>query len=386
MIKTMIMAGGKGTRLRPLTLIRPKPMIPLLNKPIMQYMIERLKSFNLTNIIVTLSYMSAHIKRYFKDGSDIGVNINYSTENWPLGTGGSVRKAKKYIEDTFLVVSGDVVTDINFNEILKFHKEKKAIATLALTHVKDPTHFGIAVLDKANQITNYLEKPSQDKVFSNIANTGIYVFEPEILDFLVKKKGEIDFSKHVFPRLIEESAGIYGFLFDGYWNDVGRPKTYLKATYDILNQKSGQEISGTKVKEEIGRIGDIWIGKNVKIDDKARVEGPVVIGDNCTIEKGCKISNGSVIGNNVLIKKNTNMEGVVVFSNNIIEENSFLKGCIIDTNCFIDKNAIIEKEVVIGSLVEIGSNCHIKSSRYITNNIKILPDSLIDSDYMMEVV
>ncbi|MBM4240836.1 MAG: NDP-sugar synthase [Euryarchaeota archaeon] len=381
MIKTVIMAGGKGTRLQPLTFIRPKPMIPLVNRPIMQYMIDRLRSSKFPNLIITLSYMADHMKRYFHDGSDLGVDIKYSTERWPLGTGGGVRKAKEHIDDTFFVVSGDVLTDVDFNKLLKFHKKKGGLATLVLTHVDDPAHFGIAVLDDDNQITDYLEKPSPDKVFSNIANTGTYVFEPEIFDYLDIRRGEVDFSKHVFPALIRENAGIYGYVFPGYWNDVGRPESYLKATYDLLEQKFKHDPFGNKIDEEIGRVGDIWVGKNVEIDKKARIEGPVVIGDNCTMEEGCKISKGSVIGNNVLIKRNVNLDGAVIFSNNIIQENSFLNRCIIDTRCFIDKNVIIENGAVIGSLVEIGQNCIVKSSRCITHNVRILPDSIMDYDY-----
>ena len=182
-----MMAGGKGTRLRPLTLIRPKPMIPLVNKPIMEYTVDRLKKFGFNDIIMTLNYMSTNIKNYFKDGSKFGVDIRYSVEKWPLGTGGSVKKAEKYIDDTFMVVSGDVLTDVDFKDVLKFHKEKGALATMVLTEVEDPSHFGIAVMDKENKITEYLEKPSPEEAFSNVANTGIYIFEPEIFDFFPEK-------------------------------------------------------------------------------------------------------------------------------------------------------------------------------------------------------
>lgn len=380
------MAGGKGTRLRPLTLIRPKPMIPLVNKPIMQYTVDRLKRFGFKDIIMTLNYMSTNIKNYFKDGTGFGVNIRYSVEKWPLGTGGSVKKAEKYIDDTFMVVSGDVLTDVDFKDVLKFHKEKGALATMVLTEVEDPTHFGIAVMDKENKITEYQEKPAQEDAFSNVANTGIYIFEPEIFEFFQEKeeKGEVDFSKDIFPEMIKNDSGIYGYVFNGYWNDVGRPETFLEATYDILDQKIEQDFYKSKIEESIGKIGNIWVGKNVSIDKKARIEGPVVIGDNCTILEGCKISKGSVIGDNVSIGKNVNIDGAVILSDCIIEDNSFLTGCIVDTRCLIDKNTVLESGVVTGSLVEIGKNCVVRSSRSITNNMKILPDSIIDTDYQME--
>lgn len=379
-----MMAGGKGTRLQPLTLIRPKPMIPLVNKPIAQYTLERLKKFGFKDIIMTLNYMSTHIKNHFKDGAEFGMNIRYSVEKWPLGTGGSVKKAEKYIDDTFMVVSGDVLTDVNFKDVLKFHKEKGSIATMVLTEVEDPTHFGIAVMDKDNKITEYLEKPSPSEAFSNVANTGIYIFEPQIFDFFEGKEGEVDFSKDIFPEVIKKDAGIYGYVFDGYWNDVGRPETYLEATYDILDQKMDQNFYKTKIEEGIGKIGNIWVGKNVSIDKKARIEGPVVIGDNCSIEKGCKISKGSVIGDNVSIGKDVNIDGAVLLSDSIIEDNAFLNGCVIDTRCLIDENTVIENGVVTGSLVEIGKNSIVRSSRSIRNNMKIVPNSIIDSDFTME--
>lgn len=383
-IRTIMMAGGKGTRLRPLTLVRPKPMIPLVNKPIIEYTIDMLKKSGFNDIIMTLNYMSTDIKKYFKDGSEFDVDIRYSVEKWPLGTGGSVKKAEKYIDDTFMVVSGDVLTDVDFKDIIRFHKEKGAIATMVLTEVEDPTHFGIAVMDKDNKITEYLEKPAPEDAFSNVANTGIYIFEPEIFDFFEGKDKEVDFSKDIFPEVIKQDAGIYGYVFNGYWNDIGRPETYLEATYDILDQKMEQNFYKTKMEESIGKIGNIWVGENVFIDKKARIEGPVVIGNNCTIEEGCKISRGSVIGDNVSIGKDVNIDGAVLFPNSIIEDNSFLTGCIIDTKCLIDKNTVVENGVVTGSLVEIGRNSIVRSSRSITRNMKIFPNSIIDSDYLME--
>ena len=383
-IRTIIMAGGKGTRLRPLTLVRPKPMIPLVNRPIIEYTVNKLKKAGFDDIIMTLNYMSTNIKNYFKDGSEFGIDIRYSVEKWPLGTGGSVKKAKKYIDDTFMVVSGDVLTDVDFNHVVKYHKEKGALATMVLTEVEDPGHFGIAVMDRDHKITEYLEKPSPEEAFSNVANTGIYIFEPEIFDFFDGKEGEVDFSKDIFPEIIKQDVGIYGYVFNGYWNDIGRPETYLEATYDILDQKMKQNFYKKKIEESIGKIGDIWIGENVFIDEKARIEGPVVVGNNCTIEEGCKISRGTVIGDNVSIGRDVNIDGAVLFPDSIVEDNSFLKGCIIDTKCLIDENTVVENGVVTGSLVEIGKNSIVRSSRSITNNMKIVPNSIIDSDYVME--
>ncbi len=255
MIKTVLMAGGKGSRIRPLTLSRPKPMIPVANRPMIEYIVEKIKKSGCNELVVTLSYLKRQIKDLLKKTYP-ELLIKYSVEKKPLGTAGGVKKASKYIDDTFFVLSGDVLVDVDLNKLLDFHREKKAIATMALTPVHDPSHFGIAVLDSNHKIIKFLEKPSPQEVFSKIANTGTYIFEPEILDYI--KKGEIDFSNDVFPQLIEEQAGIYGFVFEGYWNDVGRPKTYLQANYDVLNKKIRPKPHGNKLNEGVGRLGDIW--------------------------------------------------------------------------------------------------------------------------------
>jgi glucose-1-phosphate thymidylyltransferase long form len=382
MIKAIIMAGGKGTRIRPLTLIRPKPMIPVANRPLMDYVIEKVKNAGYKDIILTLNYLQSQIKRDVQKKYR-GLNITYSVENHPMGTAGGVKKAGRHVNDTFFVLSGDVLVNVDLNKLLKFHREKKAIATMVLTPVDDPTHFGIAVMDDNNKIINFLEKPSPGEVFSNVANTGTYIFEPEILDYIDTGKGEVDFSHDIFPILIEEEAGIYGYKFNGYWNDVGRPETFLQANYDVLNQEIAPQPPGEKIEESVDRLGDIWIGENVHIDEKVRINGPVAIGDNCVIEKGCKIGKNTVIGKNVHIEKNTNIKGSVLFSNSIIHANSHLKDCIVDTHCVIDRGSIIESGAILGNMVRIGFKSVVKSSRSITRKTKISRDSIIDTDYSL---
>lgn len=383
MIKALIMAGGKGTRIRPLTLIRPKPLIPVANRPMIDYILENLKQDGFKDIIVTLNYLPHNIinglKRKYKD-----FKIKYSTEKHPLGTAGGVKKVEKYINDTFFVLSGDVLIDIDLNEALAFHREKKALATLVLTPVKDPRHFGIAVLDKNQEIVRFLEKPSPEEVFSKIANTGTYILEPEIFDY-IPQEGEVDFSKDVFPRLLAEDAGIYGYILEGYWNDIGRPEGYLKANMDILNHKMQVEPPGKKLENKLGVYGDIWLGKNVFIDEKVRITGPVLIGDNCVIEKGCKIEKNTILGDNVYLEKNSTLKGSVILSDTLVKSNSYLEECIIDSECVIDRNSIIEKGAVLGNSVKLGPHSVVKANRSITNKIKILPHSQVDSDYPLIV-
>lgn len=383
MVQAIIMAGGKGSRIRPLTLSRPKPLIPVANRPMIDYIIEKLKINGYDDIVVTLNYLKSQLRAQIQKKHS-QLNIKYCVEKEPMGTAGGVRNAQKHLNDTFFVLSGDVMVDINLKKLLEFHQQKNALATILLTPVKDPTHFGIAVLDQENQITKFLEKPEPEEVFSKIANTGTYVLEPEIFDYMDKNESEIDFSKDVFPRLISEKAGIYGFISHGYWNDVGRPETFLKANRDVLNKKILPMPAGRYLKESVGKFGDIWVGKNVQIHDKARIIGPVVIGDNSKIEKNCILGKNTVIGKNVLVEKNTTVKGSVILSDTKIRTNSHLKDCIVDSKCTLDEGCIIEKGVILGNSVEMGPYSLVRSNSSITNKIKILPESIVDSDYLLE--
>jgi glucose-1-phosphate thymidylyltransferase long form len=380
MIKAVLMAGGKGSRIRPLTLSRPKPLIPVANRPMIEYVVEKIKKSDCNELIVTLSYLKSQIKALLqKDYPDM--NIKYTVEETPLGTAGGVKKAAKHIDDTFFVLSGDVLVDVDLNELLHFHKKNKALATMVLTPVDNPRHFGIAVLDDENQIIKFLEKPSPQEVFSKIANTGTYVLEPEIFDYIDTKKGEIDFSQDIFPQLIKEKAGIYGYVLEGYWNDVGRPKTYLQANYDVLNKKIKPEPRGKKLAEGVGRLGDMWVGKDVEIGNKVRLIGPVVIGDGCVIEKNCVLGRNTVIGDSVHLEKNSTIKGSVIFPDSTIKEGSYLKDCIVDSGCNIERGSFIERGAILGSNVHLGSFSRVRSKRSITNSTVILPESIVDSDY-----
>lgn len=384
MIKAVLMAGGKGSRIRPLTLSRPKPLIPVANRPMIEYIIEKIRNSGYDELVVTISYLKSQIKALLQKNYP-DMNIKYSVEKTPLGTAGGVKNASKYIDDTFFVLSGDVLVDVDLNELLQFHKENNAIATMVLTPVDNPSHFGIAVLDDKNQIVKFLEKPSPHEVFSKIANTGIYVLEPEIFDYIKTKKGEVDFSQDIFPQLIEDEAGIYGYVLEDYWNDVGRPQTYLQANYDVLNKKIKPEPRGTKLTEGVGRLGDMWIGKEVEIENKVRIIGPVVIGDGCCIEKNCVLGRNMVMGNNVHLEKNSTIKGSVIFPDSTIKEGSYLKDCIVDSGCTIEKGSFIERGAILGSHVHLGPFSRVRSKRTIFNSTVILPESIVDSDYPIVV-
>lgn len=379
MIKAVLMAGGKGSRIRPLTLSRPKPLIPVANRPMIEYIVEKIRNSGYNELVVTLSYLKNQIKTLLKkDYSDM--NIKYSVEETPLGTAGGVKKASKYLNDTFFVLSGDVLVDVDLNKLLNFHKKNNALATMVLTPVENPSHFGIATLDNQKKIIKFLEKPSNCEIFSKLANTGTYVLEPEIFDY-INKKVEVDFSQDIFPKLIEEKRGIYGYVFEGYWNDVGRPRTYLQANYDVLKEKIKPEPAGEKLKEGVGVLGNIWVGKNVEIDKKVRIIGPVTIGDGSIIERGCSIGRNAVIGENTYLERNSTIKGCVIFPESTIKASSCLKDCIVDSGCCVEQGSFIERGAILGSSVKLGPFSRVRSKRFIYNSVVILPESIVDSDY-----
>ncbi|MGH3504571.1 MAG: nucleotidyltransferase family protein, partial [Nocardioidaceae bacterium] len=227
-MRAVVMAGGEGSRLRPLTANTPKPLLPVVNRPIMQHVLRLLKRHGFTETVVTVQFLASLIRNYFGDGEDFGMSLQYATEESPLGTAGSVKNAAEALsDDTFLVVSGDALTDIDLGKLLAYHAEHGALATVCLARVPNPLEFGITIVGEDGRIQRFLEKPSWGQVFSDTVNTGIYVLEPEILDHVAD--GEVvDWSGDVFPKLLESGAPLYGYVADGYWEDVGTQDSYRK--------------------------------------------------------------------------------------------------------------------------------------------------------------
>jgi len=225
-MKAIIMAGGEGSRLRPLTCGRPKPMVPVLNRPVMSYIIELLKEHGITDIGVTLQYQPEIIRDYFANGAEYGVNLQYFVEEVPLGTAGSVKNASDFLDETFMVISGDALTDLALSRAVEFHKQQGSIATLVLTRVDCPLEYGVVITDKNGRITQFLEKPGWSEVFSDTVNTGIYVLEPEVLDYFNPGQ-KFDFSQDLFPLLLKNRKPLFGLVLSGYWCDIGTLKTEI---------------------------------------------------------------------------------------------------------------------------------------------------------------
>src|SRR3954453_4893656 len=259
------MAGGEGTRLRPLTSNQPKPMMPIANRPMMEHIVELLKEHGFDDIVVTVAFLANTIRNYFGDGSEFGVRMVYATEETPLGTAGSVRNAMEELRDErFLVISGDVLTDIDLSAVVKFHEEKGAMATIGLKAMENPLEFGIVITNEDGSIERFLEKPTWGQVFSDTINTGIYVLEPSIFDYIPADK-PVDLPSEVFPALLDAGQPIFGYKCDGYWEGAGTLEAYSRAHQDVLDNKVDLEVPGFRVRE------GVWVGECSEIDPHARV-------------------------------------------------------------------------------------------------------------------
>jgi len=364
------MAGGFGTRLRPLTVNIPKPMVPLANKPMMVHVIRLLKKDNLKDIIVILYRQPQLIKDYFKDGKEFGVKVEYVTSEEDLGTAGAVGLARNKLKETFLVISGDILTDFNLSEAISFHKESKSLATITLTRVENPLQYGIVITDENGRIKRFLEKPSWGEVFSDTINTGIYVLEPDVFEFVPEGK-EVDFSKNLFPQILSRNLPLFGFISDGYWRDIGNIREYKRAHMDILRGRIDIEIEGKRV----GKIGsDVWVGENSRIKDIKNLHGTVVIGKNVSI--GASEITNSFIGDNVEIESGVLIENSIIWDKTLIERNCKIINSIICRRVKIREGAVLEGDNTVSDDCEIGKRAKLRPTISIWPN-KIVEDGAI---------
>ena len=348
-LKAVVMAGGQGTRLRPVTSNQPKPMVQVANKPLMEHIIELLKRHGVEEIVATLQFLPTLITNYFGDGSGWGVNLNYLTEESPLGTAGSVRNARSFLDTQFLVVSGDALTDVDLNAAARFHREHQAMVTIVLKKTENPLEFGLVITDKEGRIVKFLEKPGWGEVFSDTINTGIYIIEPEVLSS-VPDDQPFDFSRGLFPQLLENRVPLYGYVADGYWCDVGNLEQYLAVHRDILDGLVDIKIPGHRLEN------NVWIGDGVEIDDTVEITGPVLLGNHVKVEPGSKIREYSVIGNNVVIKRENFIHRVVIMDNSYIGPSCNIRGSVIGRNCDIKSSVRIEEGAVLGDDCLVGDN------------------------------
>jgi mannose-1-phosphate guanylyltransferase/phosphomannomutase len=364
-VKAVIMAGGEGTRLRPLTSNQPKPMMPVANRPMMEHIVELLKKYGFNEIVVTVAFQANAIRTYFGDGSEFGVRMVYATEENPLGTAGSVRNAMEELTETFLVISGDVVTDIDLGSIVDFHSDKKALATIGLKAMDNPLEFGIVITREDGSIERFLEKPTWGQVFSDTINTGIYVLQPEIFEYIEADK-PVDFSSDVFPRLLDDGLPVFGYVADGYWEDVGTLDAYIKVHQDVLDAQVALDIPGFRMGE------GIWLGEGSEIDPAAVVDGPALIGDYCRVEAGARLAEYSVLGSNVRVGTDSFVERSVIHDNVYLGAGVRLRGAVVGRSSDLRRGARLEEGVVLGD------ECFVGDHAVINPGVKVYPFKTVE--------
>src|SRR5690606_22045779 len=345
-MKAVIMAGGEGTRLRPLTSNVPKPMMPIANVPMMEHIVKLLRRHGFDDIVVTVAFLANHIRNHFGDGSEFGVRMVYATEETPLGTAGSVLNARDELHERFLVISGDVLTDVDLGRIVQLHADRGALATIGLTPVDNPLEFGIVITREDGSIERFLEKPSWGQVFSDTINTGIFVLEPEVFDYIEPGR-PVDFSSEVFPRLLEEGRPLYGAVVEGYWEDVGTLESYVRAHKDVLDGRVQVEIPGFEISD------GVFLGEGVDVHPDARIEGPAIIGDYCRVEANTRLGAYTVLGTNVRVRTGADLERAVVHDNTYIGEGVRLRATTVGRSCDL-RNGVRADDVVLGDECFIG--------------------------------
>ncbi len=378
-MKAVVMAGGFGTRIQPLTHSRPKPMLPIMNKPMMEHTMMMLKELGITEFIVLLYFKPEIIQNYFEDGSAFGINISYVLPDDDYGTAGAVKLAQDLIgEENFIVISGDLVTDFQFGELFDFHKKKQSKLSIGLTSVENPLQFGVVIANEENVIEKFLEKPSWGEVFSDTINTGIYIIEPEILNYIPEGEN-FDFAKDLFPLLMEKGIDLMGYTLKGYWRDVGNPQSYREVYEDILNNEVKFKIPGKKRKYPDGVL--YTMGRN-DIDDSVEIVGTVLLESGVTIKKNVKLAN-CVIGKNVTIGASSKIKNSVFWENIEVGRHALMDGCVICNDNIIGKNVTATAGLILAEGCEVGELTRFERDVIIWPDKKIEPASIVTNNLIL---
>lgn len=381
------MCGGEGTRLRPLTFARPKPSIPILNKPSVVHLIEHLSKEGFNDIVITLGYMADKIEEQLGDGRIFGVHIDYVYEKEKLGTAGGVKNAEKYLGDEpFIILGGDHVLNLNLREMYRFHEMTDARVTIGLLSIDDPREFGIADMDVNNRIHRFLEKPGPGEIFSNLASTGIYVCDPEIFD-MIPANTKYDFAKDLFPDMLKNNMKINGLLARGKWTDVGNAAAYRHAQRWMLEALPGTTIVGQFSTKDARITGPLQIGHNVSVGSNSAIVGPIVIGENTVIGDNVLIGPYTTIGSNCVIKSESRILSSYIFNDVTIGSNCNVSGSIIDNgakvgdNCYLENGTVIGPDAVMGKNVTVHSNTRIWPEIAIEDGTSV-KDDIINGSYV----
>lgn len=349
-MKALILVGGEGTRLQPLTCNTPKAMVPVLNKPFLEHVISHLAKHQVKDIVLAQGYLAQSIESYLGEGSQLGVKLSYVVEYTPLGTAGAIKSARSYLDETFLTMNGDIFTDLNITDMVEFHRQQRAKVTIALTPVSDPTAYGLVETDNRGRILRFLEKPGWDEVTTNMVNAGIYIIEPDVLTQIPSRR-KVSIERETFPRLLARKEPVYSYPTLAYWLDMGTPGKYLQLHRDLLNGKSGHHTPATDK--------EVVIGQQCNIHPTAQINGPVIIGDNCNIGENVRLTGPVVIGAGCTVLEGSVIEDSFIWENVRMGPRARLKTSAVADNCCLSADSIIE-EAVLGDNVTVTSGTRLK--------------------------
>ena len=345
--KAMIMAAGLGTRLHPLTGRTAKPMVPILNRPVMEHMLRLLLRHGATEVAANLHYHPDKIRTYFGDGSGFGLSLRYNFERDLLGTAGGVGTFRSFLGDgVFVVVSGDGLTDIDLTAFVAAHRACGAIATMAVKRVDDPSFYGVVVRDDDGRVTGFQEKPGPGEALSDLCNCGIYVFEPEIFDY-VPPGVFVDWAKDVFPALLEAGVPLCAWPLETYWNDVGNIEQYRLSNFDALLGRVKLEVPGREVRP------GVWVGEGTEVASGVHLEPPILLGAGCLVEPEAELIGPLIVGDGCVIERGAVLEGVINWDGVRAGHGAHLAGSILGRNVVVHHEAIVHEDAVIGDLCQV---------------------------------
>ncbi len=366
-MQAVIMAGGFGTRLRPLTNNIPKPMIPMANRPMMEHIVDLVRAHGMTDLVTLLYFQPETIERHFGDGADFGVRMTYLTATEDYGTAGAVKFAAPRLEGPCLVISGDVLTDFDLTQAIAFHRAQGAIATVVLTRVENPLQYGLVITDDEGRITRFLEKPTWSEVFTDTVNTGIYILEPEALEF-IPPRTEFDFSRDLFPLLMREGRPLYGYVATGYWRDVGDLIEYRLAHRDILAGAVKVNVPGSRVE---GMDRAIWLGEGSRVDFTAALRGAVLVGRHARVDANARITN-SVIGDRCVIREGASISDSVLWGDVRVGRGAVLSENVVGTGSEVRARARLFEGALIADHCRIGEDSVVKA------DVKVWPQKVVE--------
>jgi mannose-1-phosphate guanylyltransferase len=361
-MKAVILVGGEGTRLRPLTCNTTKAMVPILNRPFLEHLLGYLKGHGITDIILAMSYLPQGIKGYFAGGARLGVSLTYLVEEEPLGTAGAVKNAEVYLDKSFLMLNGDVFTDLDITAMIDFHRRKKAAVTIAVTPVDDPTAYGLIETDDEGRISRFREKPTREEVTTNTINAGIYVLEPDILAEIPPRK-KVSIERETFQQLLARGEPVYAYSSTAYWLDMGTPEKYLHLNHDLLLSRALAPI-------DIRESGQSWI------DPSATIEAPVLIGEGCVIGPGVTVKGPAVIGPECKVEEGASIEGAVLWNNVSVGRKAIMRNCIAASRSEIHEESEVPDNCVLGDRVVVVKGSKLPQGTRIRPGKRTAPGSI----------